>query len=267
MIMVYSYAWKEVFNPGDGQDFFQAANLHPFIVGSTAYNRANAWWLSELSRLIYVKGVTESDLEHQTAIRNVFLQKIGMRERWFYNGNHVQCAVIDTLPSYGKKFSVLVFRGTQGRVSNWAFNLSTALSPWPAGGYVHRGFKMLLLEAWGAIEQELKNQAGPVYYTGHSLGGALAVLAASLLQPTAVYTFGSPRMGNSNFVHSTRHIPIYRVVNPRDIVASVPPIPGILHVGEPEYLTSTKDTAPVRSWFDAPGFLADHSPSNYSVHL
>ena len=241
--MAYSYAWKEVFNPGDAQDFFKAADLHPFSVDTMSYSRANAWWLSELSRLMYVRGVTESDLDHQTEIRNVFLQKFGLKERWFHNGNHVQCAVIDTLPNYGKSFSVLVFRGTQGRISNWAFNLSTALSPWPGGGYVHRGFKMLLLEAWEAIEEELKKQKMPVYYTGHSLGGALAVLAASLLEPAAVYTFGSPRMGNGQFVDSTRHIPVYRVVNPRDIVASVPPIPGILHVGEPQYLTSSKDTS------------------------
>jgi predicted lipase len=171
------------------------------------------------------------------------------------------------LPCYGKSFSVLVFRGTQGRVSNWVFNFATALSPWPSGGYVHRGFKMLLMEAWDAIEHQLKHLSTPVYYTGHSLGGALAVLAASLRKPAAVYTFGSPRMGNSEFVNSTRGIDIYRVVNPRDIVACVPPIPSILHVGELHCLTNANTANSQRCWFEAPGFLADHSPANYSVQL
>ena len=265
--MTYSYAWKEVFNPGDGKDFFQAANMHPFVVDASEFNRANGWLLSELSRLIYVKGDNAIDLEHQTEIRNGYLHKIGLIEKWFYNGEHVQCAIITTMACRDKSFSVLVFRGTQGRVANWVFNLATALSPWPSGGSVHRGFKMLLMEAWEAIEPQLSNLPGPVYYTGHSLGGALAVLAASLKKPAAVYTFGSPRIGNSEFVNATKHIDMYRVVNPRDIVACVPPIPGVMHVGEPHCLTNTSNASAQRCWFEAPGFLADHSPSNYTVQL
>ena len=105
---------------------------------------------------------------------------------------------------------------------------------------MHRGFKLLLMEAWDAVEQQLQNLSAPVYYTDHSLGGALAVLAASLKKPAAIYTFGSPSMGNSEFVDSIRHVNIYRVVNPRDIVACVPPIAGIIHVGEPHCLTNAK---------------------------
>lgn len=265
--MVYSYAWKEIFNPGDAKDFFQAAGLHPFATDALEFDRANAWWLSELSRLIYVKGDKEIDFERQTEIRNGFLRKIGLKEHWFHNGEHVQCAIVRTMSGCGENFSVLVFRGTQGKVSNWAFNLATGLSPWPSGGNVHRGFKLLLMEAWDAIEQQLQKLSAPVYYTGHSLGGALAVLAASLKKPAAVYTFGSPRMGNREFVDSIRHVNIYRVVNPRDIVACVPPIPGIIHVGEPHCLANAKTANAQRCWFDAPGFLADHSPANYSVLL
>jgi hypothetical protein len=265
--MVYSYAWNAIFSPGKAMDFFQESNPQPFEVHKTQFCRANAWWLSELSRLIYLKGDNETDLEHQTASRNLFLHKIGMEERWFYNGKHVQCAIIGTLPGQSKRFSVLVFRGTQGKISNWMFNLSTALSSWPSGGKVHMGFKLILMHAWGEIEQKLNSLSEPVYYTGHSLGGALAVLAASLKEPDAVYTFGSPRIGNSDFVNSTQHLNIYRVVNPRDIVAGVISIPGIMHVGEPQCLTISKTTNSQRSWFEAPAFLADHSPSNYTVAL
>jgi triacylglycerol lipase len=267
LAMAYSYAWKEIFSPGKAMDFFQASNSHPFEIHTTEFCRANAWWLSELSRLIYVKGDNEIDIEHQTASRNHFLHKIGLEERWFYNGKHVQCAIIGTLAGHGKRFSVLVFRGTQGRISNWLFNLSTTLSPWPSGGNVHKGFKLLLLEAWGEIVHHLSGLPEPVYYAGHSLGGALAVLAASLKKPEAVYTFGSPRIGNCDFVNSIKHINIYRVVNPRDIVAGVPPVPGVMHVGQPQYLSNSKASTSQRSWFEAPGFLADHSPSNYTVQL
>ena len=265
--MAYSYAWNNIFNPGKAKDFFQVSTPPPFELDKTQFSRANAWWLSEFSRLIYLKGDDEADLIQQTRSRNLFLHKIGMEERWFYNGKYVQCVIIGTLPGHGKPFSVLVFRGTQGRISNWFFNLNTTLSPWLSGGSVHKGFKLLLMDAWGEIEWQLNKLSEPVYYAGHSLGGALAVLAASLKKPEAVYTFGSPRIGNSDFVRTTKHLNIYRVVNPKDIVAGVISIPGIMHVGEAQYLTAPKITNSQRSWFEAPAFLADHSPSNYTVGL
>ncbi len=264
--MIYSYAWDAVLNPGKSIDFFQDCPLSPFDIHEPGFSRVNAWWLSELSRLIYVRGDAEG-ADCQSRMRNDFLAKVDLHERWFYNGKHVQCAIIGPLPKQERRFSILVFRGTQGSISNWLFNLSTALSVWPTGGSVHKGFKIILLEAWEKIRQQLESISKPLYYTGHSLGGALAVLAASLHTPTAVYTFGSPRMGNAEFVNKTKAIKIYRVVNPRDIVTSVPPLPGILHVGEPHCLAGVKADDAQRSWLDAPSFLADHSPSNYTVKL
>lgn len=265
--MVYSYAWGGVLHPGKAVDFFPEGNAEPFSVDAPGFSRANAWWLSELSRLIYMRDDNDSDLEYQTAIRNTHLHRKGLEERWFYNGRYVQCAIVGSLPGQGKPFSVLVFRGTQGNIGNWLVNLNTARASWPAGGEVHRGFMLILSEVWQDIRERLDIVTGPLYYTGHSLGGALAVLAASLKLPTAVYTFGSPRIGNADFVLATKHIPIFRVVNPRDIVAGFPGVPGILHVGEPHYLSSPTAEEAQRCWFEAPGFLADHSPANYSVLL
>lgn len=265
--MGYSYAWGTLFNPGKAVDFFPLCSSQVTVKKASGFNRANAWLFSELSRLIYVRGGNESNNELQTATRNRFLHKVGLNECWFYNGKHVQCAIIGTLPEHKQPFTVLVFRGTQGTISNWLFNLSTALSDWPAGGQVHKGFKLLLMEAWEEIQFQLEKISGPLYYTGHSLGGALAVLTASLKRPEAVYTFGSPRIGNPEFVERTKPLHIYRVVNPRDIVAGIPPIHGMLHVGTPHWLANSKEYDSRRSWFEAPGFLADHSPSNYTVQI
>jgi hypothetical protein len=262
--MAYSYAWETLFNPGKAIDFFPAGSPQPFEIHKAEFSRANAWWLSELSRLIYVRGGRQGLDKDQTAARNFFLRRVHLEEQWFYNGKHVQCAIINTLPRHGKHFSVLVFRGTQGTIANWLFNLNTSLSTWPSGGCVHTGFKLLMLEIWEEIQQQLDALPAPLYYTGHSLGGALAVLAASLKKPAGVYTFGSPRIGDADFVASAKDVNIYRIVNPRDIVVGVPPLPGVLHVGEPRYLTHTKAAHSPRSWFEAPGFLADHSPANYT---
>ena len=69
--------------------------------------------------------------------------------------------------------------------------------------------------------------------TGHSLGGALATLAAFDLSKSGViskskmqvYNYGSPRVGNYEFVKAFAQegIPIYRIVNSKDPVAHVPP--------------------------------------------
>ena len=64
---------------------------------------------------------------------------------------------------------------------------------------------------------------------GYSLGGALASLAAlditdNLEQVDSVYTFGCPRVGNSNFAayYNSRVPNTFRVVNNRDTVAHMP---------------------------------------------
>ena len=75
------------------------------------------------------------------------------------------------------------------------------------------------------------------YITGHSLGGAFATLAAmdvitnkkygmeNLNQKLHLYTFGSPRVGDLEFVNTVQsYIPdMWRVVNNMDLVPHVPP--------------------------------------------
>src|SRR5262245_57879144 len=81
-----------------------------------------------------------------------------------------------------------------------------------------------------------------VVFTGHSLGGALAVIAAeramraNIAQATCVYTFGSPRTGGSAFFDRyTQRLGdvTFRLVHGTDIVATVPPALNnrFLHVG------------------------------------
>ena len=68
----------------------------------------------------------------------------------------------------------------------------------------------------------------PLYITGHSLGGALAVVAAYALESdriAAAYTFGGPRVGNLQFGQRIKP-PVYRVIHASDIVPRLPP--GIL---------------------------------------
>jgi predicted lipase len=72
--------------------------------------------------------------------------------------------------------------------------------------------------------------------TGHSLGGALAMLAAldintnfKLPQRVRVYTFGTPRLGNVAFstAYDARVPATFRVVVDGDFVAGMPKMFGV----------------------------------------
>lgn len=269
--MTYNRSWDGVFNPGKADNFFRLDGM-PFLADKHDFSAINGWWLAEMSRLIYLRGGRNCS-GHEQTVRNRFLHRAGLEESWYYNGRYIQCAIIRSLPGRGEPFSVLVFRGTRRGVSNCLFLLNLLMAEWSSGGKVHGGFKRVLLNAWEHIHPELEAVSSPIFYTGHSLGGALAVLAATLAEPAAVYTFGCPRFANSEFVAKTKHLRIHRVVNPTDIVACIPPLPGVLHVGEPHLLKDVKPSGLLSSsssslsMWEAPAFLADHSPANYSFRL
>ena len=66
----------------------------------------------------------------------------------------------------------------------------------------------------------------PLFITGHSLGGALAMIAAKKITHkggnAACYTFGSPRVGDEVWISNIK-TPLYRVVNAADCVTMLPP--------------------------------------------
>jgi len=76
-----------------------------------------------------------------------------------------------------------------------------------------------------------------LYITGHSLGGAMATICASRMVARGIvvsglYTFGSPRVGDAEFVAhlGTTH---FRFVNNNDIVTKAPPLMcGFRHHGQ-----------------------------------
>ncbi|MDD5262344.1 MAG: hypothetical protein PHD76_10915 [Methylacidiphilales bacterium] len=139
-------------------------------------------------------------------------------------------------------FGVLVFRGTE----ICGVDLRTDLDLWPIlskGSEIHSGFN----EAWESTREECRKATNelnmPFYVTGHSLGAALATLAARDLEGdnlAACYTFGSPRVGDYRLDWEIK-TPVYRVVNKVDGVTLVP-FPFLFfhfhHVGDVRYFDS-----------------------------
>ena len=96
-------------------------------------------------------------------------------------------------------------------------------------GEVHGGFGRAFSLVSDQTAQALADFSGARhYFTGHSLGGAIAVLAAATFsdQATAVYTYGQPRVGDKAFSDAYDSVlgdVTFRYVNNHDIVPHVPP--------------------------------------------
>ena len=133
---------------------------------------------------------------------------------------------------------VVAFRGSK-TLANWINDMRFAHvdTPFPScsGCFLHKGFitsydsiAVPLFVAVGQLRSQYNTSR--IMVTGHSLGGALAQLAAldltlhdqfAPLSPS-LYTFGSPRIGNNNFqLYMQTKIFGWRVVNQHDLVPQV----------------------------------------------
>lgn len=143
---------------------------------------------------------------------------------------------------------VLSFRGTESKRDALA-DLKARMKTESSGANVHRGFKGELDKLWPSIEKSIE-QIDRLYITGHSLGAAMATIAASRIQSKviALITFGSPRVGTRQFVNGL-NVMHYRVQNNCDDVTKVPPcIMGYRHHGIHKYMNFYGEFRNLSSW-------------------
>ncbi len=122
-------------------------------------------------------------------------------------------------------------------------------------GHVHRGFKQEVDDLWPMIENAISEDARDLWFTGHSLGGAMACICAGrcLLshipnEPEAIYSYGAPRIGNKRYVNYTK-IPYIRWVNNNDLVPTMPPgWLGYRHFGDEYYINRNGDCKNITGW-------------------
>lgn len=128
------------------------------------------------------------------------------------------------------KYLVLSFRGTEAKsIKDIKADARAKLVACDSGGKVHFGFKHAYGKVGLKIQDEInltKYSGKPLFITGHSLGGALATIAAKKLSHeagiAACYTFGSPRVGNEDWIWGIK-TSLYRLVNAADCVTMLPP--------------------------------------------
>jgi len=150
----------------------------------------------------------------------------------------------------GADSHVLSFRGTEvTEKSDVLADLKAGKNLEASGGKVHVGFKDELNKLWPAITVSLAN-IDTLYVTGHSLGAAMATIAASRIQTKviALVTFGSPRAGNQEFVNSLA-VTHYRVQNNCDDVTKVPfLLMGFAHHGTHKYMNFDGEFRDLTAW-------------------
>lgn len=247
--------WEHLFYPPRGYQYFRVSQ--PFESGANLSAVTTAW-MADAAMLAYARSgpdpLSLDDVRAFLAKARLKCEPIG---NWHGHGTQGYFAS-------NENFAVLAFRGTEkgdfvdlltdafilpvppneqalrpGKLGMWFARWFSG----NAGVRVHAGFQWALNTVWPQVRELLETYAAryphnPIFFTGHSLGAALATIAITRVNVAnaALYTIGSPRVGSPAFcdlVRAKATLGIYRVanhadVNPtrdgnQDLVTMVPP--------------------------------------------
>ena len=175
-----------------------------------------------LLKLLDVVGY-DHEAEKEQLIKELTLLNTKLEKTYDCNGT--QAILIST-----DKFITLAFRGTESTsIKDIKSDAKATTTKCASGGNIHSGFKQAYEEVAMEIQSDLDQAAyanKPLFITGHSLGGALATIAAKQLIHAggiaSCYTYGSPRVGDEDWISNIK-TPLYRLVNAADCVTMMPP--------------------------------------------
>lgn len=299
--------------PAEAKDFNTGAsssltipfdNSFSFCPNAQKFNIVNAYWLTLASSYVY------ATKENLTAVADsIRAQSPSLKVDFISSPDSINPLNASTQALWIENDSAVVvaFRGTPlDRIDpqDIVTDANALLVPFDGQanlGNVHKGFNEALDSVWSQLEAPLARTQKPIFFTGHSLGAALATLATARLTMLpqnneikpfvrGLYTIGSPRVGDRRFVASFRgatgEIPLVRMRNEQDIVTRMPPaeLGYAEHVSDVYYLsssgriyTNTADanfaryrmTPPVAATMDesfipwTPAALTAHVPTSY----
>jgi pimeloyl-ACP methyl ester carboxylesterase len=280
-----TYTLDFVFHPEHDTSYkhFENGARHPFQPDpDNGVPRVNAWWLAESALLTYWG---DKDAIEKFAAAGL-------------TAKFLRAGATDCYVAWRDGLVIVAFRGTQpDDKRDLLTDLNIRFMPRRAGR-VHCGFMEALDDIWPALEAELTTLAGrKVWFCGHSLGGALATLAADRFAETrGVCTFGCPLVGDAAFAddfNDRLRDKCFRYVNHHDIVTRVPPsVISYTHVASARFIArdgSISEAAPSllefvgqalkapravvdsvsglwrRTVTSGPPFLLDHMPKAYAI--
>jgi triacylglycerol lipase len=134
---------------------------------------------------------------------------------------------------------VICFRGTVlDNTINLHADIQARFVPMASFGLVHKGFSSAVESVWAEIKTRIPpGEHLRVWLTGHSMGGALALLAGARFATeykgrqniviNGLYVFGAPRVGDQDFADAFNNTYLYRrsflLAKYNDIVTVLPP--------------------------------------------
>ena len=211
-----------------------------FNYETTHFSKENAYFLAQLSALAY-----ENEANITDALTTYFPTEFATTFARFRfidtHHNHKQAGFdAQAFIIANQKVIFIVFRGTQmDSLEDIVSNMDNRLVPCTFG-HIYQGFydtlQVILADIFKAI-QDFQDNNQLIYITGHSQGGALAMLTAHLLgaqmpQLNGVYTFGQPKIGDMLFATNFDMLfptGVFRLVNVGDEVVNNPP--SLYHAG------------------------------------
>ena len=206
----------------------------------TKLNRGNAYWMARIANATYADDM----LANLKAEDPEFIQTYP-----FSDGN-TQAVVVEH-----QRYICIAFRGTD-EAKDWIDNINIAKTNInETECETHEGFLNHFNAVWQDIEAKcndlIATHPRPVFFTGHSLGGAVATIASARWaldgdrQFTSTYTFGQPRaitLKSSRLLNASFGNRFFRFHNNNDIVSRVPTrLRGFSHIGQFIYIDKDKE--------------------------
>src|SRR5262245_28162214 len=246
-----------VFHPEQDPSYHHFAHIgHAFEPDAASVTPANAAWLADAALLAYWP---PAEVAERAAV-------VGLASEAFSAGGTDGYVITSPVGKWG----IIAFRGTQpDQFEDIASDADFQHAVFD-GGSVHRGFLRALGRVKDHVGERVRALTGAgfrVWFCGHSLGAALATLAAVEFRQhaTGICTLGSPRVGNPRFVDAFNERfgrQSARYVHDHDIVARVPPPElglllhgGYRHVGELRFIDA--NGAILSDPAEEPSFFAD----------
>ncbi len=235
--------------PNKNYTYFEDIKNHAFLPLATSFELVNAGWMADFAMLAYAnKLCIQKTFDKSGLTADGFIME-------FFSRDTTQCFV-----AHNDNFVVVSMRGTEidnfwGAFNDWRRNLELLPVRDDSGGLVHEGFMKNINAVWNdTAAHGLKSYLQPLladgtrtlWITGHSLGAALATLAAERaardggFDVRGVYTYGSPRVGDNQFKQNYEarglNAKTYRVVYDIDMAQTLFPGDAYTHVGQVKFI-------------------------------
>jgi len=228
---------------------------------AAAYNETLAKELTLYSSAAYSDTPSVCTLAKYGTVAATFKSALGSHDVFGY-----------TLYDDSSQKIVVAFRGSAnfGQIIDQIFASSPVKYPYTSAApdlkvltYFIVAYDLLRARVSTSLKDLLVKKPYQVYITGHSLGGAIATLAAfdfvstGLLPESrlaAIYTMGQPRVGNAKFAKAFMQMfgsKAARVNHDRDMVSHIPPCPTKFDITRLAYVcdADAPESDVLKSWY------------------